>query len=38
MNPPLSDDAAVGAALAALADPTRRAVVTLLSHGPQRAG
>ena len=32
------DEAAVGAALAALADPTRRAVVQLLSHGPRRAG
>ena len=31
-------DAAVGAAMAALTDPTRRAVVALLAHGPQRAG
>jgi DNA-binding transcriptional ArsR family regulator len=29
---------ALGAALAALADPTRRAVLTLLARGPQRAG
>ena len=32
------DDAALGLALAALTDPTRRAVVALLAHGPQRAG
>ena len=32
------DDAAVGLAIAALTDPTRRAVVALLAHGPQRAG
>ena len=31
-------DAAVGPALAALADPTRRAVVRLLAQGPRRAG
>ena len=31
-------DAAVGQALAALADPTRRAVVRLLAQGPRRAG
>jgi DNA-binding transcriptional ArsR family regulator len=31
-------DAAVGRALAALTDPTRRAVVRLLARGPQRAG
>ncbi len=31
-------DAAVGRALAALTDPTRRAVVRLLASGPQRAG
>jgi DNA-binding transcriptional ArsR family regulator len=34
----LGADAAVGPALAALSDPTRRAVVSLLAHGPQRAG
>ena len=33
-----ADDAAVGAALAALSDATRRAVVRLLAHGPRRAG
>jgi DNA-binding transcriptional ArsR family regulator len=32
------DDAAVGQALAALTDPTRRAVIALLARGPQRAG
>ena len=31
-------DAAVAAALSALTDPTRRAVVALLARGPQRAG
>jgi DNA-binding transcriptional ArsR family regulator len=31
-------DEALGAALAALGDPTRRAVVGLLARGPQRAG
>ncbi|MBC7939375.1 MAG: winged helix-turn-helix transcriptional regulator [Chitinophagaceae bacterium] len=31
-------DEALGAALNALVDPTRRAVVALLSRGPQRAG
>ncbi len=31
-------DAAVGVAMSALTDPTRRAVVALLAHGPQRAG
>lgn len=29
---------ALGEAIAALSDPTRRGVVTLLAHGPQRAG
>jgi DNA-binding transcriptional ArsR family regulator len=33
-----SPDLAVGRALAALADPTRRAVVELLRGGPKRAG
>jgi DNA-binding transcriptional ArsR family regulator len=33
-----ADDPAVGAALAALTDPTRRAVVAMLAHGPRRAG
>lgn len=37
-KPPETSDDAVGAALAALADPTRRAVITLLSRSPQRAG
>ncbi len=32
------DDTAVGRAIAALADPTRRAVVRRLAAGPQRAG
>lgn len=32
------EDPAVAAALAALTDPTRRAVVVLLAHGPLRAG
>ena len=32
------DDPAVALALAALTDPTRRAVVSLLARGPQRAG
>lgn len=32
------DDAALGQSLAALTDPTRRAVVGLLARGPQRAG
>jgi len=31
-------DAAVGRALSALVDPTRRAVVALLARGPRRAG
>jgi len=31
-------EAALGVALAALADPTRRAVVRLLAQGPHRAG
>ena len=31
-------DAELGAALSALADPTRRAVVRLLARGPRRAG
>ncbi len=31
-------DTRLGATLAALADPTRRAVVRLLARGPQRAG
>ena len=31
-------DAAVGVAMSALTDPTRRAVVALLAHGPRRAG
>lgn len=33
-----ADDAAVGTTLAALADPTRRAVVRRLAQGPLRAG
>lgn len=33
-----ADDPALGQALAALTDPTRRAVQTLLARGPQRAG
>ena len=32
------DDAVLGVAFAALTDPTRRAVVVLLAHGPRRAG
>ena len=35
---PKRDDAAVGLALAALTDPTRRPVLALLARGPQRAG
>ena len=35
---PGRDDAALGLAIAALTDPTRRAVVALLARGPQRAG
>jgi DNA-binding transcriptional ArsR family regulator len=35
---PPADDPAVGAAVAALTDPTRRAVVAMLARGPQRAG
>jgi DNA-binding transcriptional ArsR family regulator len=31
-------DAGLGVAMAALSDPTRRAVVQLLARGPQRAG
>jgi DNA-binding transcriptional ArsR family regulator len=38
LAPPGRDDAAVGLSLAALTDPTRRAVLALLAHGPQRAG
>ena len=34
----MSDDAALDSTLAALADPTRRAVVQLLREGPCRAG
>lgn len=34
----MSDDAVLDGALAALADPTRRAVVRLLREGPCRAG
>ena len=34
----MSDDAALDSALAALSDPTRRAVVQLLREGPRRAG
>jgi DNA-binding transcriptional ArsR family regulator len=34
----LAEDATIGRALAALADPTRRAVVRHLARGPQRAG
>ncbi|MGM9487857.1 ArsR/SmtB family transcription factor [Ideonella sp. YS5] len=34
----MSEDAALDSALAALADPTRRAVVQLLRQGPRRAG
>jgi DNA-binding transcriptional ArsR family regulator len=36
MNP--ADEGALGSALAALGDPTRRAVVRLLAQGPRRAG
>jgi DNA-binding transcriptional ArsR family regulator len=36
VKPPGADT--LGTALAALADPTRRGVVVLLAHGPQRAG
>ena len=32
------DDPALAVSLQALADPTRRAVVALLAHGPLRAG
>lgn len=35
---PAQDDDALATALAALADPTRRAVIRLLARGPQRAG
>ena len=38
MVEPRAGDAALGAALSALADPTRRAVVRLLARGPHRAG
>lgn len=34
----MAEPAALGAALAALNDPTRRSVVSLLARGPQRAG
>lgn len=33
-----AEDAALGAALAALGDPTRRGVIALLAQGPRRAG
>ena len=36
--PPGDGDPGVGLALAALTDPTRRAVVALLARAPQRAG
>ena len=36
--PAALDDPALGLAIAALGDPTRRAVVALLAQGPQRAG
>jgi DNA-binding transcriptional ArsR family regulator len=36
--PPAVDDGALDRTLQALAEPTRRAVVGLLRHGPQRAG
>lgn len=34
----MAEPAALGDAIAALADPTRRGVVSLLARGPQRAG
>jgi DNA-binding transcriptional ArsR family regulator len=34
----VAEPAALGEALAALSDPTRRGVVSLLARGPQRAG
>lgn len=34
----MAEPAALGEAIAALADPTRRGVVSLLARGPQRAG
>ncbi len=38
MRRPAVDETAVAASLTALTDPTRRAVVALLAHGPRRAG